>query len=185
MDYLSDVISKTNEKGMMLALELAVDEEHNQIAILNKNINSNGNYKVRIYKLSDFIKGKKTILNTFYLKSKMCGEGKAYCSEQGTELYGNYFYTIQEVSINDLHHESITKIKYKTCSTEDVKGAKCEFEELNIPGDKIGTEYGKGVVGINEIEGISISKGKVYASVMTNAFSDGTRRNTTILLDGF
>ena len=182
MDYFNDVIDKAKEENTLSTTEIAVDEDHNQIAVYDKGNTSGGNKILYIYKLSDFKNGKKTLLGTYYLGKNMCTSD---CGEQGIDLYGDYLYGTYETTINGKHYEGVSRIKYKTCSQSDINSSSCNMERLHIPGDTIGTEYGKGVVGLTEIEGVSIYKGKVYVSVITNYFSDGYRRNVTLLLDGF
>jgi hypothetical protein len=112
--------------------------------------------------------------------------GDSSCFQQGIELYGDYVYSVQELYKNGVHYgEGVSKIKYKTCPKIDKKNATCELEELVIPDNKIGTEYGNGVVGLSEVEGVSVYKGKVYTSLITKAFKDKYRRITTVLVEGF
>ena len=183
VEYNQDVLTFANQNNPMRLQEHAVDEEHNQIAIMNKDDTPNGNKEIYIYKLSDFKNGKKTLIKKIYLGS-VCGNGSSYCADQGIELYGNYLYTIQEVYLSSGNFEGITKIDYTTCPTSDTKSAKCNIENLNIPEKSFGTE-GTKMIGLNEIEGISIYRGKVYVGVITNEYSDGKRRNNTLLVDGF
>ena len=188
IDYLKYIVDKAKEEGVIASLEHAIDEEHDQIAIVRKNWTNNSNKTLFIYKLSDFKKGKKTLLGTYYLYGNMC-YGKSSCFEQGIELYGDYVYSVHEINKDNKHYEGVSKIKYKTCSKIDVKQAKCDLEEIAIPGDTIGTEYAnngavKYVVGLSEVEGISVYKGKVYTSLITKAFSNKWRYITTVLVDG-
>ena len=185
IDYFKDIIAKAKESSVMSSIEFGVDEDHDQIAILNKSATSNGNRVLYIYKLSDFKKGVKTLLGTYYLYKNTCAKGNGYCGHQGIELYGDYLYSVQELDVDGASYESVSKIQYKTCSKTDKASGTCKVENLNIPEKSLGTEYGKKLVGINEIEGVSIYKGKVYVSVMTNKFSDGKRKNILLLLDGF
>ncbi len=175
-EYNKDIISKAKEKDNMKSLELAVDEDHNRIAIMDKNTTSNDNFTLYLYKLSDFIKGKKNLIDKYYFPSSVCSGST--CGHQGIELYGNYLYSVNSMSI--------TKFKYSTCSKTDKKGATCTtIENVKIPDTKIGKEYGKDTTGINELEGMSVYKGKVYVSVLTNKFSDGKRKNILLYLEGF
>ena len=183
LDYLKEIINKGKESNNMTALEFGIDEEHDQIGVLKKAKTSNGNLTLYIYKLSDFIKGIKTLKNTYYFSSTLCAGG--LCGHQGIEIYGNYMYSVQELTVNDTKYESVSKVKYTSCSKSDKSGASCEVDSLNIPTNKIGNEYGKKFVGLSETEGVSVYKEKVYISVMTNKFSDGARRNILLLLDGF
>ena len=185
-DYMKDIVSKGKEKDTMYSIEFAIDEDHDQIGVVNKGLTTNGNITVHIYKLSDFKNGKKKSLGTYYIGAKTC-YGNSSCFDQGFELYGDYVYSINELHDKNNKHigEGVSKIKYKTCSRVDRNNSTCDLEEIAIPDNKIGTEYGKGLVGLSEIEGISVIKGKVYVSVITKAFVDDYRRNITLLLDNF
>ncbi len=185
INYFKDIVAKSKDSSVIPAIEFGVDEDYDQIAILNKSATSNGNRVLYIYKLSDFKKGTKTLLGTYYLYKTTCANGNSYCGHQGIELYGDYLYSVQELDVDGASYESISKIQYKTCSKTDKASGSCKVENLNIPEKALGTEYGKKLVGLNEIEGVSVYKGKVYVSVMTNKFSDGKRKNILLLLDGF
>ena len=181
--YNEDVLKMGNENGSMKWLEFGVDEENDKIAsMVSSEFTQNNNNIVYIYKLSDFKKGIKTLINTIYI-GKICFGGNISCSGQGIDLYGNYIYSVQEKTINKKFYISVNKIDYTKCPTNDNSNKKCVVEEVNIDASKYGNDNGK-IVGLSEAEGISIYKGKVYVNVITNYYSDGRRRNYALLVDG-
>jgi len=183
-NYLKDVYKAGTSSSIGAWLELATDEANDSIALFDRSVSSNKNRTLYIYKLSDFKKGKMTLKSKYYI-GYVCVDGtKSNCGSQGIELKGNYLYTAQETTIYDLHHESITKYNLDTCPTTDIKTKKCMTESLNIPMNTFGKDNGK-MVGLSEIEGISFYKGKLYASVISNAHSNGSRYESVLLVDNF
>ena len=185
VDYFKYLINRSKESDNIGSLLIAVDEIHNQIGILGKTKSEFGNLPFFIYKLDDFVDGKKTLIGQYFIPENACG-GKI-CGHQGIDLYGNYLYSAQDNGSTGKNEKSVSKINYKTCPIVDKKSSCNDVESLNIEADKIGMEYEKNkLVGLSEIEGISIAyNGKAYVSVITKPFSDNSKRNITLLLDGF